>query len=131
MLLQGKVDEARQAVDRAIQLSRATSSPAVKIPASIHRVRVTVAGSRDVVPAINELRSLAAEAKKLGYYNLESEARLELGRLLLGSDASAGRTVLTTLASDARAHGFQLLAHHAEANLPSAGTLADLQKPHK
>lgn len=131
LLLQGKVDEARQAVDRAIQLSRATSSPAVKIPASIQRVRVTVAGSRDVVPAINELRSLAAEAKKLGYYNLESEARLELGRLLLGSDASAGRTVLTTLASDARAHGFQLLAHHAEANLPSAGTLADLQKPHK
>ena len=78
---------------------------------------------------MNELRSIASEAKKLRYYNLESEARLEFGHLLLRSNASAGRALLAGLASDARAHGFELLARHAETNLPASGTLAGLRKP--
>ena len=131
LLLQGKVDEARNAVERAIQLSPAPAGPALKIPASIQKVRVAVANVREIDSAMNELRSLATEAKKLGYYNLECEARLELGRLLLRSNASAGRALLTALASDARSHGFELLAHRAVANLSAASTLAGLQKPGK
>ena len=91
LLLQGKSDEARNAVTRAIQLTPALSGPAVAIPASIQKVRVDVVSSGEINPAINELRSLATEAKKLGYYNLECEARLELGHLLLRSNASAAR----------------------------------------
>lgn len=129
LLLQGKSDEARNAVTRAIQLTPALSGPAVAIPASIQKVRVDVVSSGEINPAINELRSLATEAKKLGYYNLETEARLELGHLLLRSNASAGRALLAGLASDARAHGFGLLARRAEAIQPPSGTLAGLQKP--
>jgi tetratricopeptide (TPR) repeat protein len=129
LLLQGKSDEARNAVTRAIQLTPALSGPAVAIPASIQKVRVDVVSSGEINPAINELRSLATEAKKLGYYNLECEARLELGHLLLRSNASAGRALLAGLASDARAHGFGLLARRAEAIQPPPGTLAGLQKP--
>lgn len=127
LLLQGKVDEARNAVERAMQLS--SSGPALTIPAAIQKVRVVVTNVGEVNPAMNELRSLAAEAKKLGYYHLECEARLELGHLLLRSNASAGRALLAGLASDARAHGFELLARHAETNLPASSTLAGLQKP--
>jgi eukaryotic-like serine/threonine-protein kinase len=129
LLLQGKVDEARSAVERAIQLSPTPSGPALTIPASIQKVRVAVSNIGEIDPAMNKLHSLAAEARKLGYYNLECEARLELGRLLLRTNASAGRALLAGLASDARAHGFELLARHAEANLPSSSTLAGLQKP--
>lgn len=131
LLLQGKVEDARNAIERAIQLSPAPSGPALKIPASIQKVRVATANLRESDPAMNELRSLATEAKKLGYYNLECEARLELGRLVLRSNASAGRALLTALASDARSHGFELLAHRAEANLSAPSTLAGLQKPGK
>jgi tetratricopeptide (TPR) repeat protein len=127
LLSQGKVDEARNAAERALQLS--SSGPALTIPASIQKVRVAVTNAGEVNAAMNELRSLAAEAKKLGYYHLECEARLELGRLLLRSNASAGRALLAGLASDARAHGFELLARHAETNLPASSTLAGLQKP--
>jgi eukaryotic-like serine/threonine-protein kinase len=129
LLLEGKLAEARDAVERAIQLSPAPSGPALTIQASIQKLRVDAASIAEITTAMNELRSIASEAKKLGYYNLESEARLELGHLLLRSNASAGRALLAGLASDARAHGFELLARHAETNLQASGTLAGLQKP--
>jgi tetratricopeptide (TPR) repeat protein len=129
LLLEGKIGEARDAVERAIQLSPAPSGPALTIQASIQKSRVDAAGITDLNPAMNELRSIASEAKKLGYYNLETEARLELGHLLLRSNASAGRALLATLASDARAHGFGLIARRAEAIQPAPGTLAGLQRP--
>lgn len=129
LLLQGKIDEARDAAERAIQLSPAPSGPALTIQAAIQKLRVDAASLADINPAMNELRSVASEARKLGYYNLESEARLELGHLLLRSNAPAGRALLAGLAADARGRGFELLARHAETNLPASGTLAGLQKP--
>jgi DNA-binding winged helix-turn-helix (wHTH) protein/tetratricopeptide (TPR) repeat protein len=127
LLLQGKTVEARTALDGALQLSNAMSNPAVKLASTIQKARLEVAGDRPNSAALlatqQELRATITTAEKLGYYTLQTEARLVLGRAQLKTNSSAGRSLLNAVASEAHGRGLALLAHHAQEAL-AAGTKA-------
>jgi hypothetical protein len=88
------------------------------LPAEIQQARVEMATAdhqgATSAAALRTLQSVIATAKHLGYYNIESEARLVLGESELKTNFSLGQKRLATLASDARSHGMELLAHQAE-----------------
>jgi len=74
---------------------------------------------------------VSADAKRLGYYNIECEARLALAELQMRTNSSQTRSQLSALAADARAHGFTLIARRAENSLTStANTLAANRSAH-
>jgi len=73
MLMQGNLDEARKAIQRAAELGRASPDPALKMPIAIQRARVAIAGAGHgtvgraaLATARQQLRSTVATAKKLG-----------------------------------------------------------------
>ena len=120
LLMQGKTEEARKAVRRAIELGRTSSDPALQLPAAIQKARVEIAGAGEgaaasaaFAAARQELRAVLATARKLGYYNLECEARLALGELEMKANPSAGRSLLKELADDSRSRGLLLVTKKA------------------
>lgn len=135
LLMQGKVEEARKAAERATALSLTSSDPALKLPAAIQSARVAIASARpsaassSVSVARQELRSAATTARKLGYYNLECEARLALNEQELKSNPASGRAQLAALATETRGHGLELLARHAEQAITASGTVVAAEKP--
>ena len=116
LLMKGKLDESRKAIRRSIELSRTSSDPALRLPAEIQaaRVEMTAAESHAMNSARQELRSTIATAKKLGYYNIECEARLALGELDRKSNPASGHAELAALAGETRSHGMEFLARQAE-----------------
>src|SRR6266567_3734181 len=118
LLMQGKVNEARKAAQRGAELSLTSSDPALRLPAEIQQARVDIATSGDKAgkmgTALQRLHAVIANAKRLGYYNIECEARLALGELELKINSSVGQKHLKVLASETRSHGFELLARQAE-----------------
>jgi len=119
LLMQGRLEEAGKAVEHGIELSLTSSDPALRLPAAIQKARVEVAGMRQgtasaaFAAARQELRSALATAKKLGYYNLECEARLALGELELKANPATGRSLLRELADDSSSRGLRLMAKKA------------------
>ena len=129
LLMQGEVDEARKAAQRGADLSLTSSDPALRLPAQIQQARVDMASTKDEkansASAFRRLNSVIATAKRLGYYNLESEARLALGQLELKTDSSLGRKQLKALAAETRNHGYELVARHAEEAMSSGTVVAE------
>jgi len=125
LLKQGKVEESRQAAERALHYSQTSSDPALKLPAVIQNALAEIAwgpvGSLDT--AMQALREAAATAKRLGYFNLECEARLALGKAQLKNNAGAARAQLVSLVSDARAHSFGLIVRRAEEELQNGSSV--------
>jgi DNA-binding winged helix-turn-helix (wHTH) protein/tetratricopeptide (TPR) repeat protein len=120
MLMQGKLEEARTAIKHAVELSRTSLDPAVKLPIAIENVRLELvnAGHGSVANtalagARQQLRYALATARRLGYYNLECEARLALSELELKPHPALGRSLLTQLADDAHHRGLELIARKA------------------
>jgi hypothetical protein len=108
------------------------SNPALKLPAAIQKARLDMASTRlnsaAYLATQQELKAVITMAQKLGYYTLETEARLFLGEAQLKSNSAAGRALLTAVASDAQGHGFALLARHAQEALgASAKVVAESQ----
>lgn len=125
--MQGKLDEARKAIQHASEIGRASPDPALKLPTAIQNARIEIAGMGHGAAAHSaleaprqQLRSTVATAKKLGYYNLECEARLALGELEMKLDPKSDRAKLTTLQAEARSHGLELLARQVEQALKPA-----------
>ncbi len=120
LLMQGKLEESRKAIQHAAELSRHSPDPALTLPIVIQSARVVLfqANQRGAtsapVAALQGLRSTIEKARKLGYYDLECEARLALGEQEMKHNATSGRAQLTALASDARNYGMELLARQAE-----------------
>jgi len=130
LLMQDKVADAKTSIDAAIKYSQTSADPSLKFSAMIQRARVEAAVvHREAIPpsALEDLRSTISAVKKLGYYNLETEARLALGELQLKSNPSAGRFTLTELATEARGHGFGLIARRAQEALATPNVLAENQ----
>jgi tetratricopeptide (TPR) repeat protein len=133
LLLQGRTEEARVAVDRAMQFGNAMSDPALKITAVIQKARVAgviaAPNSAAFSGAQQELKSTIATAKKLGYYTLEAEARLVLGQMQLKAHASIGRTMLNALAAEAQSRGLTLLARRIQEALAPASNVVAENRP--
>ncbi len=136
LLFQGKLDEARKAIEQAAELNTSDSDPNLRLPAAIQKARVEMAegagpASSKSKAAEQELRAAVTVAKKMGYLTLELEARLALAELETKANPTTGRTQLATVASMSRNHGFQLVARRAEqAALRSATAVAVADPSH-
>lgn len=120
LLMQGKLEEARKAIQRAAELGRSSPDPALKLPTAIQNARIEIASAGQGAPAKTalaaarrQLHSVIATARKLGYYTLECEARLALGELELKANPALGRSLLKELADEAGGRGLQLISRKA------------------
>jgi tetratricopeptide (TPR) repeat protein len=134
LLMQGELDEARKAAQRGADLSLTSSDPALRLTAQIQQARVDMASSKDEkadsASAFRRLNSVIATAKRLGYYDLESEARLALGQLELKIDSSLGHKQLKALAAETRNRGYELVARNAEEAMSSGTVVAENRSTH-
>lgn len=127
LLMEGRTDEAHKAVERAMELSMTSSDPALKLPAAIQKARVEMAsagqsGNSTLAGIRMQLNAAVGTTRKLGYYDLECEARIALGALEVKVNPASARMQLTALASETRSHGLELLARQAEQAITVAGT---------
>jgi tetratricopeptide (TPR) repeat protein len=134
LLLEGKIQEAKKAAERGSELSLTSSDPALRLRAETQLARVEMSGGSDdaagTASALRRLHSVITSAKRLGYYNMESEARLALGHLELKVNSSLGQKQLKTLALDTRSHGYELIARHAEDAVSSGNIVAENRPTH-
>jgi DNA-binding winged helix-turn-helix (wHTH) protein/tetratricopeptide (TPR) repeat protein/TolB-like protein len=119
LLMEGKLDEARMSVQRAAQLSLASPDPELKLPIAIQTARIEAVASQRVkghaglAAAVQRLRSVIASAKKLGYYQIECEARLALAEAELRTDPAAGSSRLKILEKETQERGLVFLSQKA------------------
>lgn len=119
LLGQKKVDQARKAVQHAMELSRSSPDPGLKLPIAIQSARIDIAGSQvsskkaTLVLAAQRLRSVIASAEKLGYYRIECEARLALAEAEMKVHPPEGLLHLKLLEQDTHQRGLTLLANKA------------------
>lgn len=120
LLAEGKLDEAREAVKRAAELTVTSPDPSMKLPIAIQSARVAGAAAtkgRDhagLANSIQKLRSVIASARKLGYYEIECEARLALAEAELRIDPARGRSQLEILEKETRERGLKLISGRAQ-----------------
>jgi DNA-binding winged helix-turn-helix (wHTH) protein/tetratricopeptide (TPR) repeat protein len=118
LLMQGRLGEARKAVQRAAQLSLTSPDPALKLPTAIQTARIEAGqkgtGHAGLAAAVQRLRSVVASARKLGYYQIECEARLAMAEAELKTDSAAGRSQLALLEKETHERGLEFLSHKAQ-----------------
>jgi len=118
LLMEGRLGEAGEAAGRGAELSLSSSDPALKLPHAIQKARVEMASlgqnQAGSAAALQGLHSTIVIAQRLGYYRVECEARIALGEFELKTNPSLGHKHLTTLASEMRGRGLELLARQAE-----------------
>jgi hypothetical protein len=113
-LAQQRVDEARDAVDRAL----ASPGQDFDVKLSIAITAARVYESRARADSIKQLQSTLTEAVERGYVGLAFEARLSLAEMQMRSGQGAtGRAQLTGLEKEAGRKGFGLIARKARAAL--------------
>jgi eukaryotic-like serine/threonine-protein kinase len=120
LLMEGKLEDARKALQQAADLSRTSPDPALKLPIAIQSARVTLTAVRlnehgrpGLAAVRQQLRSTIDTARKLGYYGEECEARLVLGELEMKANPELGRSILTQLADETDRRGMELVAKKA------------------
>jgi len=129
LLMQGKLEEARKAAERATALSRTSSDPALKLPAAIQSARIEAAtgqrGTGHAGPAaVQRLRSVIASARKSGYYQIECEARLAMAEAALKTDPATGRSQLEILEKETHERGLEFLFRKAQLAATSQPSLS-------
>ena len=72
------------------------------------------AGRLALATASQQLRSAIATARKLGYYQIECEARLALAETELKANPALGRAQLESLEHEAHERGLELLSRKAQ-----------------
>lgn len=120
LLMERKLDEAAKFASYAVESSRMSRDPDLKLPAAIAAARVktaqiaSAAGSkRDFSGPRAELQSVISTAQHLGYFQVECEARLALGEIELRTAPALGHSHLAALAEQAHEHGLELVARRA------------------
>src|SRR5271169_265656 len=109
LLQQGKVDEARSAIDEAIRLSEKSQDVTVRIPVMLDHAYVMAAG-KNLGRAETTAQEALSRTRKLGLFRLQLEASLTLGQIqMTGPNPAAGRVRLQVLEKSARAKGFELI----------------------
>ncbi len=115
LLAQHKSREARRVSDRARLRSRRMQNVHVRLSWAITGARVRAAGG-EIAQALEDGESVIVEARKVGFFDLQLEARLALGEIEVGSGRTAtGVPRLQELEKEATQKGFVLIAHKASA----------------
>jgi DNA-binding winged helix-turn-helix (wHTH) protein/tetratricopeptide (TPR) repeat protein len=121
LLAEGKLAQARDAIDHAFKLSDLRGFPVLDLPLQLLHARVTAAaakpgsaGRNDLNLASQQMRSVIHKSQQLGLYNINCEARIVLGKLQSEVNPALARSQLAELASEARIHGLELFARQAE-----------------
>ncbi len=108
---QSKLVDARDAIDRAVILSRASQNRLVRIPVEITSAKLRGASRDPSAAAVRSLEAAVSETTTRGLIDLQLEARLALGQLeIAGSNPAAGRARLAALEKEATQKGFGLIA---------------------
>jgi len=120
LLAEGKLADARKTIQHAVELNRKSTDPALTLPAAIQSARIQMAtagndaaGHRALANARNRLHAANATAKKLGYYEIECDARLALGELDSKTNPSLARSELETIEKETHESGLELLSRKA------------------
>jgi DNA-binding winged helix-turn-helix (wHTH) protein/tetratricopeptide (TPR) repeat protein len=120
LLAEGELDEARSTVRHALELSRSSSDPALKLAAAIQEAYLKIADAtshlttrRDFSEPHRELQRAILTAKRLGYYRLECEARLALGELELHFTPAIACAHLRLLEEQSHSRGMDLISRKA------------------
>ena len=117
MLTQQKLSEARIAADQAVALSVQTSGFQPHLQAMIAGAVVQAASGKPA-DADKQLEAVIVQAKKLNFPGYEFSARLELGKVQMETGQTAtGKAQLVSLAKNAKARGYLLIARSAAAAL--------------
>ena len=113
LLQQGKLDDARQAIARALNLSKKSSDVTIRLPLAIQNA-YTQAAAKDLANAERLARNVLVEAHKLGFVRIELEASLAIAEIeLQGKNPALGRKQLEETETAARSKGFELIARKA------------------
>ena len=97
----------------------------VHLTVGIDAARVS-ADTGDFQAAVVQLQTAISEAKKYHYRGYELETRLKLGEIeLRGRDSSKARALLGSLAKEATAEGFDLIADVANKDLQERAHAGD------
>ena len=122
LLMEGKLQDARTAIQHAAELSRTSPDPGLKLPIAIQSARLTLAAVRQnerghptLAAVRRQLRSASETARRLGYYGQQCESRLVLGELEMKANPEVGRSLLTQLVADAHQHGMERIVREATA----------------
>jgi tetratricopeptide (TPR) repeat protein len=113
LLKQGKLEDARKAITRALTLSIKSGDVTVRLPLAIQNA-YTRSAEKDLTEAERLARSALLEAHKLGFARIELEASLAIGEIQLkGNNPALGRKRLEETESKAHSEGFELIAQKA------------------
>jgi len=116
MLEQGRIQDARKAIERSSALSEKYHDRQVELFAAITAARVRAASrnATDRAKAADRLQQVLAESVRTGLLVYAFEARLALGEIEMTSEnRAAGRSRLESLLKDANERGFGLIAQQA------------------
>jgi eukaryotic-like serine/threonine-protein kinase len=119
LLAQGKVAEAKDAVQHARSQVAKSQNPEIRWRTAITAARIETAEKSEAHSAAgsatrNELAAIIAKARALGYMGIELDARLVLAEIEMKSgQIAAGRAHLDTIEADAKAKGYNLVARKA------------------
>jgi tetratricopeptide (TPR) repeat protein len=115
LLQQGKLEDAQQALARALTLSKKSSDVTIRLPLEIQNA-YTQAAAKNFPEAERLARNVATEAHKLGFVRIELEASLAIGEIQLhGANPTLGHKRLEETERNARSRGFELIAQNASA----------------
>ena len=121
LLAQGKPAAAKEAMQHARSLAARSQNPEIRWRTAITAARIETA-EKDVghsaagIAARKELATIIAKSRELGYMGVELDARLSLAEIEMKTgQTTAGRAHLTTIDADAKAKGYNLIAHKAAA----------------
>jgi len=113
LFLQGKREEAKNAIDLALQVFGKIEDRPMRMFIARKAAAVSI-GSAMSVESSQRLNTAIAESRKYHYLVSELESRLALGKLELRMGKTReGRAVLTALEKEASAKGVLLVSHHA------------------
>ncbi len=119
LLEQGKVKDAEAEISIARARTAKTANLSVTIPIQIVAARIE-AQDGSVPAAIQILKKLSADCKRLQLVSFDFDARLAIGEIQTRSDPKTGRATLQSLVHDADAKGFRLISTKATAALKPA-----------
>jgi tetratricopeptide (TPR) repeat protein len=115
LLQQGKLEDAQEAIARALTLSKKSSDVTVLLPLAIQNAYARAA-VKDLSEAERLARNVMLEANKLGFVRIELEASLAIGEIQLqGKHPTLGRKRLEETETTAHSKGFDLIARRAGA----------------